>query len=97
MTEANDRWEQAKLRLGRAEKERKAAEEEFRAARDALLTEISRGDTDLTKRELEIRELVKAGKANKEIAKELNITERAVKFHVSNILAKFHVGSRYKL
>jgi DNA-binding NarL/FixJ family response regulator len=38
--------------------------------------------------------LVGAGKANKEIATELLISERTARTHVSNILAKLHLGSR---
>jgi DNA-binding NarL/FixJ family response regulator len=35
--------------------------------------------------------------ANKEIASRLNISERTVKFHVSNLLAKFNVRRRADL
>jgi predicted ArsR family transcriptional regulator len=35
--------------------------------------------------------------ANKEIACELNLSERTVKFHVSSLLAKFKVHSRMEL
>jgi DNA-binding CsgD family transcriptional regulator len=35
--------------------------------------------------------------ANKEIANKLNISERTVKFHVSNLLAKFGVQRRNDL
>jgi DNA-binding NarL/FixJ family response regulator len=38
--------------------------------------------------------LVGAGKANKEIATELLISERTARTHVSNILAKLHLESR---
>jgi DNA-binding NarL/FixJ family response regulator len=48
----------------------------------------------LTTRELEVLRLVGAGKANKEIATELSISERTARSHVSNILAKLHLGSR---
>jgi DNA-binding NarL/FixJ family response regulator len=34
---------------------------------------------------------------NKDIAKQLNITERTVKFHISNLLRKFGVSSRIAL
>ena len=43
---------------------------------------------DLTARELEVLRLVGAGKANKEIAAELGISERTARTHVSNILGK---------
>src|SRR4051794_5913326 len=42
----------------------------------------------LTEREREVLRLVAAGKANKEIAGELFISERTARTHVSNILAK---------
>ena len=49
---------------------------------------------ELTTRELEVLRLVGAGKANKEIAAELSISERTARTHVSNILSKLHLGSR---
>jgi DNA-binding NarL/FixJ family response regulator len=49
---------------------------------------------DLTDREREILRLVAAGKANKEIAAELVISERTARTHVSNILRKLGLASR---
>lgn len=48
----------------------------------------------LTSRELEVLRLVGAGKANKEIASELVISERTARTHVSNVLRKIGVSSR---
>jgi two-component system, NarL family, response regulator LiaR len=48
----------------------------------------------LTSRELEILNLVAQGLANKEIAKQLEIAERTVRTHVSNILEKLHLANR---
>jgi DNA-binding NarL/FixJ family response regulator len=48
----------------------------------------------LTARELEVLRLVGAGKANKEIAAELSISERTARTHVSNILGKLGLSSR---
>jgi DNA-binding NarL/FixJ family response regulator len=49
---------------------------------------------ELTPRELEIVRLLGAGKANKEIAGELAISERTARTHVSHILAKLDLSSR---
>lgn len=48
----------------------------------------------LTARELEVLQHVARGQQNKEIARELHITERTVKFHVSSLLAKLDAGNR---
>jgi DNA-binding NarL/FixJ family response regulator len=49
---------------------------------------------ELTSRELEVLRLVGAGRANKEIAAELQISERTARTHVSNILGKLGLSSR---
>lgn len=49
---------------------------------------------ELTEREREVLILVAQGKANKEIARELGITERTARTHVSNILGKLGLASR---
>jgi DNA-binding NarL/FixJ family response regulator len=48
----------------------------------------------LTERETDVLRLVAQGLANKEIARELEIGEKTVKTHVSNILSKLDVVSR---
>jgi len=48
----------------------------------------------LSERELEVLSLVKTGHTNKEIAVQLFITERTVKFHLTSILSKLHVSTR---
>jgi len=48
----------------------------------------------LTGREQEVLQLLAEGKANKEIAAALVISERTVKFHVSSILSKLGAGNR---
>lgn len=45
----------------------------------------------LTKRELEVLKLLAVGMYNKEVAEKLNISERTVKNHVSNIFKKIEV------
>ncbi len=51
----------------------------------------------LTRREEEVLDGILRSLANKEIACELNLSERTVKFHVSSLLAKFKVRSRMEL
>ena len=52
------------------------------------------GAPSLTDREMEVLELVSEGKANKEIAAQLSITEGTVKTHVSAILEKLNASHR---
>jgi DNA-binding NarL/FixJ family response regulator len=64
-----------------------------------LITALQRPRSDdarskLTVRELEVLRLVASGKANKEIAAELVISERTARAHVSNVLRKIGVRSR---
>ena len=51
-------------------------------------------EEDLKAREIQVLELVAAGKANKEIAYELSTTEGTVKNYVKKILAKLHASDR---
>jgi len=48
----------------------------------------------LTRRELEVLQMLAAGLSNKEIATRLNISEHTVKFHVASILGKLGAASR---
>ena len=65
-------------------------------AAERLMREIRAPESPekLTDREVEVLGLVAVGKANKEIANELHISETTVKTHVSNILMKLGVPSR---
>jgi DNA-binding NarL/FixJ family response regulator len=54
----------------------------------------AQGDSDLTERELAVVEAVARGLSNKEIGKELWITEQTVKFHLGNIFRKLEVANR---
>jgi two-component system NarL family response regulator len=49
---------------------------------------------DLTARELDVLERIVAGRANKEIASDLSISEATVKTHVNNLLSKLGVNDR---
>ena len=50
--------------------------------------------SELTSRELDVLRLVAAGEPNKEIANELDISERTARTHVSRILRKLRLSSR---
>jgi two-component system, NarL family, response regulator LiaR len=50
--------------------------------------------TALTPREIEVLRLVAQGKSNGEIAKDLFLSDKTVKTHVSNILAKLQLADR---
>jgi NarL family two-component system response regulator LiaR len=52
------------------------------------------GAEPLTEREVDVLRLLAQGLANKEIARSLQIGEKTVKTHVSNILMKMNVQSR---
>jgi DNA-binding NarL/FixJ family response regulator len=52
------------------------------------------GESPLTRRELEILELVAEGRSNSQIARTLWVTEQTVKFHLSNIYRKLDVANR---
>jgi DNA-binding NarL/FixJ family response regulator len=49
---------------------------------------------ELTEREREVLGLLAAGRSNKEIARQLGVSERTVKGHVGNVLGKLGVTSR---
>lgn len=67
---------------------RKVLEEVFQPTEKPLSQE------PLTKREIEVLQVLAKGKSNKGIAAELVISETTVRTHVSNILAKLHLASR---
>lgn len=64
-----------------------------------MLAELSRPrDADclseLTKREIEVLDLLSRGMTNKEIGERLHLAEKTIKHHMSSILQKLHVRSR---
>jgi two-component system NarL family response regulator len=52
------------------------------------------GSEELTSREVEVLERIVAGRANKEIAADLHISEATVKSHVNSLLGKLGVADR---
>lgn len=56
-----------------------------------------RSTVKLTRREEEVLSGLMKSLANKEIAANLNLSERTIKFHVSALLAKFRVRGRMEL
>ncbi|HEX6508713.1 MAG TPA: response regulator transcription factor [Chloroflexota bacterium] len=65
-----------------------------------VLQELSRPPKEeptvdpLTEREVEVLRLLAQGRSNKEIARELVVTEGTVRTHVSSILSKLYLASR---
>jgi DNA-binding NarL/FixJ family response regulator len=49
---------------------------------------------ELTRREREVLDLLAAGKRNSVIARELSLSEKTVRNHLSSVLAKLHVADR---
>ena len=83
------------LRLG-AEPLRKAVEALARRARLNLATDVPMAPeaTGLTRRELEVLQLLVAGKSNRQIAEQLFISGNTASVHVTHVLAKLGVHSR---
>ncbi len=59
-----------------------------------VIAPVSKNDSALTERELEVLQSASRGERNKEIAYKLGITERTVKAHLQSIYQKFNVDSR---
>lgn len=58
------------------------------------LDEINYPEIPITKRELEVLQQIKKGLTNDQIGKQLFISERTVKFHISSIFSKLHAKTR---
>lgn len=72
------------------EPELKSVLDEKVSIRDTAVDKLN----DLTRREIDVLKLLAEGLFNKEIASRLNISERTVKNHVSNIFKKISVSDR---
>jgi two-component system nitrate/nitrite response regulator NarL len=75
-----------------------SATSRIQAVADVTVSPVKRAWAEcLTDREKEVAIVLAAGASNKEIARELGITERTVKAHVGAILEKLHVRDRLQL
>jgi len=54
----------------------------------------AQAESALTEREIEILQMVAQGRTNQQIADELFLSERTVRTHITNILAKLHLENR---
>lgn len=64
------------------------------AGHQSRVNAVALDDSSLTRRELEVLQLVAAGSTNGEVASKLWVTEQTVKFHLSNVYRKLEVGNR---
>jgi LuxR family transcriptional regulator, positive regulator of biofilm formation len=80
-----------KAELQNRERETLKEREGARMLRDVLTQK------GLSNREAEVAELVTKGLSNKEVASQLFVTEKTVKFHLTNIYKKMNVKSRAQL
>ena len=62
-----------------------------------ILRKTVASEDKLTLRETQISDLVQQELSNRSIAKRLGISERTVKFHISNILRKMNAANRAEL
>lgn len=101
MTKATERFDQALKWMrkvqSRQKQELEDANAELNAAKSELLAEISETGLGLTKRQLEVIQLVRDKLQNKEIGARLGICERTIKYHISKLLRKRGVTSRHEL
>lgn len=68
--------------------------EEFVMLEEKKDAELADPDTNLSKREIEVLQLVASGATNREVAEALFISENTVKGHLSRILEKMNVRNR---
>jgi DNA-binding NarL/FixJ family response regulator len=66
----------------------------LRTSNTQLPSVVAAEDLPLTRREIEILQLVAAGSTNGDVARRLWVTEQTVKFHLRNIYRKLDVANR---
>lgn len=64
---------------------------------DAKASQVAGFGVQVTPRQKDVLSLILRGKCNKEIAQDLRIAYRTVKFHVSDLLCKYDVQTRNEL
>jgi LuxR family transcriptional regulator, maltose regulon positive regulatory protein len=84
----------AELRAAEQQLGRLGAAREARRVRGLLRALAARGGTALSRREAEVVRLVAQGFSNKQIARQLTMSEYTAKRHVANILNKLDLPSR---
>lgn len=84
----------AELAIGAAQAVFERLGARLEAARTADILGARPQPSGLTERELEVLQLVAAGKSNREIAEELYLSVKTVARHVANIFSKLDVSSR---
>jgi DNA-binding NarL/FixJ family response regulator len=86
-----ERWKQASKKLD-------AAKAEEHEARIKLIAEIFLARRNLlSARERDVMDGARVGLTNKEMANKMNISERTIKFHMSNMLQKVGCRDRREL
>jgi LuxR family transcriptional regulator, regulator of acetate metabolism len=81
-------WEDISIALGTSAEPGRAAARAVEDRSDGALREL------MTRRELEVLQLMVRGETNAAIARDLVVSEGTVKFHVKNILRKLHATNR---
>jgi DNA-binding CsgD family transcriptional regulator len=61
---------------------------------DESTARVARGIETLSPREVEVLDMTSLGLTNEELARSLNVTSHAIKFHLASIYRKLHVGNR---
>lgn len=69
----------------------------FQILKDFPQSTMTKEQTPLSTRELEVLQLVAKGLSNREISETLFISEHTVKSHLKNILSKLHLDNRVQL